>query len=398
MGKKNHKKLGQFEVPALRNAAKTLLANVRFTAVDEPVKTIVVTSSVPDEGKTTVSSNLACAMASSGRRVLIMDCDMRRRDLGAMLELHPKFGVYAVISGSVPVDEAISPTRYKNLFFMDCEPNIPSPPDILSTRRFEALLESLRDKFDYVIIDTPPLGAFVDAAVVASIADGVMLVVRQGSAKKKAINDSIQQLQAANARILGAVMTFTEDADSDYYYAYYNQEGKRVDRKQQSQQPLIAVSRDMVSDDVDVWARKAGITSRGAAGMHGKSAGNGAAGAGNGNGAVDRQAQAGNGAAGANKGGNAQAGVKVNKAAKAAAAGNASAGNANAAQQNAAQSNNPRAAANNAANANNAAAGSPAANNAAAQNIANNPFPPGTFKPATDGLKGSKKARGKGLR
>ncbi|WP_206214127.1 CpsD/CapB family tyrosine-protein kinase [Adlercreutzia sp. ZJ154] len=295
MGKKNRKKIGQFEISGLRNAAKTLLANVRFSSVDEPVKTIVVTSSTPDEGKSTVSSNLACAMASSGRRVLIMDCDMRRRSLGAMLDLHPKNGIYAVISGSVSIDSAISATKYKNLFFMDGEPNIPSPPDILSTRRFDALLESLRERFDYVIIDTPPLGAFVDAAIISSLADGVLLVVRQNSTKKKAINDSIQQLRAANARILGAVMTFTKDAESDYYYAYYNQEGKRVNKSKMEQQPLATASRDLVSDDIDVWARKAGISSKDSnprkkRASGGKRGGGGGGGAGGDRGGGDRSA------------------------------------------------------------------------------------------------------------
>lgn len=147
MAKKNHKKLGQFEIPGLRNASQTLLANIRFASVDERVKTLVITSSTPDEGKTTVSSNLALAIASAGHKVLIVETDMRRRCLASMLDLHPRNGLYAVLSGDAPLDDVIVPTKYDNLFFIDAEPNIPSPPDLLSTKRFSALVDKLRESY-----------------------------------------------------------------------------------------------------------------------------------------------------------------------------------------------------------------------------------------------------------
>lgn len=100
MAKKNRKRVGQFQIPALNNASRTLLDNIRFTSIDEKVKTIAVTSTGPDEGKTVVCANLACAIADSGKRVLLVDTDMRRRCIGTMLNIHPRYGLYSVLAGS----------------------------------------------------------------------------------------------------------------------------------------------------------------------------------------------------------------------------------------------------------------------------------------------------------
>ena len=231
MAKKTKKILARFEHPQLSNASKTLLANIRFASVDEKVKTLVVTSSEQNEGKTIVSTNLANAIATSGKKVLIVEADMRRRSLGKLLDIHPVHGLYAALSGSATLNEAIQPTSIPNLYFMDAEPNIPSPADILSTKRFASLVDKLRDSFDYVIFDTPPVSLFVDAAVLSSLVDGTLLVVRQNQTKRSLVVKCAQQLRVADARILGTVMTFCTDDESSYYYAYYTQDGKRVDKK-----------------------------------------------------------------------------------------------------------------------------------------------------------------------
>lgn len=242
MSKKSRKKIGRFDSPALTNASKTLLANIRFASVDGNVQTIVVTSSTVDEGKTSVTSNLACAIASSGKSVLVVETDMRRRCLASMLGIHPKNGLYAVLSGTAALRDAIIQTSYKNVYFLDAEPNIPSPPDILSSKRFAALVEKLRDSFDYVIFDTPPIGLFVDAAIASNLADGTLFVIRERSTKRAEIAASIQQLKAANARILGTVLTFCKIEQSDYYYAYYSEDGKRADKAGQDFQTVSAAA------------------------------------------------------------------------------------------------------------------------------------------------------------
>ena len=231
MAKKSKKILARFEHPQLSNASKTLLANIRFASADEKVKTIVVTSSEQNEGKTIVSTNLANAIATAGKKVLIVECDMRRRSLGKLLDVHPANGLYAALSGSASLNDAILPTHIPNLYFLDAEPNIPSPADILSTKRFASLVDKLRDSFDYVIFDTPPVSLFVDAAILSSLVDGTLLVIRQNQTKRSLVAKCAQQLRVADARILGTVMTFCTDDESSYYYAYYTQDGKRVNKE-----------------------------------------------------------------------------------------------------------------------------------------------------------------------
>ena len=212
----------------VQNAAKTLLANIRFTSVDDPIRTIVLTSSVPNEGKSTVAVNLAQAMATSGRRVLLVECDMRRRTLADVLNLHPRSGVYGVLSEQTPLSEAVMATSTKGMFFLDSEPYIPNPADILASKRFKKLISTLAEQFDYVIFDTPPVGTFIDAAIISSLVDATALVVRENFTRREEVQASYEQLKKAGANVIGVVMNFCETETSEYYYAYYTKDGRRV--------------------------------------------------------------------------------------------------------------------------------------------------------------------------
>lgn len=222
------KKKASSDALVVQNAAKTLLANIRFASVDRPVKSIVLTSSVPSEGKSTVAYNLAQAIASSGKRTLIVECDMRRRSLADMVGARARHGIYAVLSGQVELDEALVATSHRNLFFLDSEPHIPNPADILSSQRFRKLVAQMESDFDYVVIDTPPVGTFVDAAIIAALADATALVVRERFVKRAELQNAYDQLKKADANVIGVIMNMCEAESSEYYYAYYNKEGKRV--------------------------------------------------------------------------------------------------------------------------------------------------------------------------
>lgn len=222
------KKKASSDALVVQNAAKTLLANIRFASVDRPVKSIVLTSSVPNEGKSTVAYNLAQAIASSGKRTLIVECDMRRRSLADMVGARARHGIYAVLSGQVELDEALVATSHRNLFFLDSEPHIPNPADILSSQRFRKLVAQMESDFDYVVIDTPPVGTFVDAAIIAALADATALVVRESFVKRAELQNAYDQLKKADANVIGVIMNMCEAESSEYYYAYYNKEGKRV--------------------------------------------------------------------------------------------------------------------------------------------------------------------------
>ena len=191
----------------IQNAAKTLLANIRFSSVDDPMRSIVVTSSIPNEGKSFVSVNLAQAIATSGKTVLLVECDMRRRSLANYLSLHPAHGLYSVLSGQQKLSDAVTATRQRGMYFLDAEPHIPNPPDLLNSRHFEELRDSILNSFDYVIFDTPPVATFVDAAVLSARVDATILVVRENFTHRTEVQNAYDQLQKAG--IVGETMART---------------------------------------------------------------------------------------------------------------------------------------------------------------------------------------------
>lgn len=229
----------------VQNAVKTLFANIRFMSPDSPVRTILVTSSVPNEGKSTCSVELCRAIATSGKTVLLVEGDMRRRSVATMLNVHPPGGIYAVLTDSMPLSKAVIQTTTPNLYLLDVEPNIPNPADIISSKRFHKLSVLLEDSYDYVVYDSPPVGTFIDAAILSTMVDGVVVVVRPGSTRRAELLDAYDQLQKADANVLGVCATFCEGGGAEYYYAYYTSTGQRVTNNdnllalQQGERPRI---------------------------------------------------------------------------------------------------------------------------------------------------------------
>ena len=203
------------------NASKTLLANIRFMSVDDPVKSIVITSAVPNEGKTFVAANLASAIATSGRTVLVVECDMRRRSMASVLGAHAQYGLYAVVAGEVPLTQAAVATDTPNLYFLDAEPHIPNPSDLLNSNRFTKLVDLARNTYDYVVFDTPPVCTFVDAAVLGTKVDAVFMVVREGFTRKADVANAADQLRKSGCNLAGMIMNYCERTSSEYYYQYY---------------------------------------------------------------------------------------------------------------------------------------------------------------------------------
>lgn len=219
----------------LQNAAKTLYTNIRFMSVDEPIKTVMLTSSVPNEGKTTACKYLGEAIASSGRDVLIVDTDMRRRSMAASLNVRSQAGLYRVLLGRTSLELAVVSTSTAHLYFLDVEPSIPNPVEVLSSKRFASFAQRLRDSYDYVIYDTPPVGTFVDAAVLSTLVDATVMVVRPDFVKREELMGAYDQLEKAGANVIGICATFVEGTGSEYYYKYYTtSSGKRVKKKKRA--------------------------------------------------------------------------------------------------------------------------------------------------------------------
>ena len=209
------------DMSSVVNSAKTLLANIRFMDVDNPVRTMAVTSSVPNEGKTFVAANLASAIATSGKTVLLVECDMRRRSMSRALGVHGQNGIYSVMARECSLRDAVVATPTPNLYFLDAEPRIPNPSDLLNSHRFLRFVEQARSTFDYVLFDTPPVGTFIDAAVLGTKVDAVFMVVREGFTKKAEIVAAAEQLRKSGCNLAGVIMNFCERSSNEYYYEYY---------------------------------------------------------------------------------------------------------------------------------------------------------------------------------
>lgn len=207
---------------AMENATKTLLANIRFASIDNPIKTLTITSTQSNEGKSTVAYNLAIASATSGRRTAIVECDMRRRSLAGMIGIHGARGLYAVLSGEATIRDIALTTKTEGLDFIGVEPGIPSPPDVIASKHFHRFVRDLRSQYDLVIFDTPPVGGFVDAAELGSITDGTLFVLRENYTRREEAAEALEQLRKAGANVLGTVLNFCEH-ESNGYYDYYHE-------------------------------------------------------------------------------------------------------------------------------------------------------------------------------
>lgn len=203
-------------------AFRKLRTNLHFLAVDNPPRTIVVTSSSPSEGKSTTSINLALALAEANHSVVLVDADLRRPRLAKYLGLVGSVGFSTVLSGGAPISEVLQQTRFPRLAVLAAGPIPPNPSELLGSKAASKLITELRSQFDYVIIDSPPLLAVTDSAVAATHADGTLVVVRAGKTRRDQLAHAMGMLNGVNAKVLGSVLTMLPTRGSGAYaYSYY---------------------------------------------------------------------------------------------------------------------------------------------------------------------------------
>ena len=189
---------------------RMIRTNLAFMSEGEPIRSFLVTSAMPLEGKTTVTSNLAITLAQFGRSVLLVDSDLRRPRLHRVLGIENNVGLTTMLSGAATTKPAFHSTKIDGLSVLTSGPIPPNPAELLHSHSFSRVKDQLLEEFDYVLFDSPPLGAVTDAAIIASQVDGAILVVRAGSSTVHAAAGARKQLQSVSARILGAVLN---DAD-----------------------------------------------------------------------------------------------------------------------------------------------------------------------------------------
>ncbi|MBQ8006896.1 MAG: polysaccharide biosynthesis tyrosine autokinase [Lachnospiraceae bacterium] len=203
----------------LSEAFKTLRTNIDFCGDD--VKTIAFTSCVPGEGKSSVSFNLAISMIEAGKRVLFIDADMRKSVLNGRYQMSKATGGLAYfLAGRKPLEECIFKTNIPRLFLIPTGAVPPNPAELLGVKRFRTALETLRGQFDYIIIDTPPLGSVIDSAIVAKECDGAVVVMEPRTISRNFAQRVVEQLQKADCNILGVVLNKVE-IGGKYYGKYY---------------------------------------------------------------------------------------------------------------------------------------------------------------------------------
>ena len=203
-------------------AYRELRTSIQFSSVDRPIRTIVVTSSGQDEGKSTTAANLAIAMAQIGRRVVLCDADLRRPSLHELFGLPNHLGASSVLLGA-SLDEAMQHTEVEGLLLLASGPVPPNPAELLGSQRMENLMRDLAERSDYVLFDTPPVGIVTDGAELASRADLTLLVISSGRTRRDEARRAKELLEKVRAPLVRAVLNNVKVAGRERYQYRYQQ-------------------------------------------------------------------------------------------------------------------------------------------------------------------------------
>ncbi|OEU80363.1 MAG: hypothetical protein BA865_11555 [Desulfobacterales bacterium S5133MH4] len=223
-------------------AYRGLRTSLLFSSAEAPPQVILVASAGMGEGKTLTCTNLAITMAQAGSKTLLVDCDMRRPRMHHVWDIGRDQGVSNILVGTTKDNLVPFKTKVANLDVIPSGPIPPNPSELLGSNHMEQLIKTLRQRYDRIIIDSPPITAVTDATVLARIADGVVLVIRFGDTSRDMVRNGLEQLKGVNATILGAVLNAVDvGRDSYYYYQYYyyyygedGEKSKQARRKKRS--------------------------------------------------------------------------------------------------------------------------------------------------------------------
>ena len=202
---------------------RTLRTNIQYSSFDKEYRTIVVTSSEPGEGKTITSGNLALALAQGENKVLLIDCDMRKPSIHKNFRISNESGLSELLLHKKTMED-ISWKYNDNLILIPAGKVPPNPSEMLGSIAMGTFLDEMKKHFDYIVMDTPPLGAVTDAQVLSTKVDGTILVVKAGSTKKDVVMNSVNLIKKVNGNLIGTVLNGVEKSKDKYYYYYGNEE------------------------------------------------------------------------------------------------------------------------------------------------------------------------------
>jgi protein-tyrosine kinase len=205
---------------AASEAFRTLRTNIQFAGLDEPCRTIVVTSAGPEEGKTTSAANFGIVAAQAGSRVCVVDSDLRRPTLHRLFKLSNARGLTTALVEGLSFAEVAQPTEIPNLAILPSGPLPPNPAELVGSHRMRECLFAAKDSFDLVLCDSPPLMAVGDASALAAQCDGVIFVIRVGKTAHDVLRRVVDQIESVKGRILGVVLNRVDPRRDGYYYYY----------------------------------------------------------------------------------------------------------------------------------------------------------------------------------
>ncbi|MFS1058423.1 CpsD/CapB family tyrosine-protein kinase [Enterococcus casseliflavus] len=200
---------------------RTIRSNINFSSVDKDLQSMVITSSGAGEGKSTTSANLAVVFANSGKRVLLVDADLRKPTVALTFHLPNHRGLSTLIADRTSqIDQHIQDSGVENLSIMTSGPIPPNPSELLQSQRMTDLISDLIAQFDLIIFDMPPIGVVTDAQILAAKTDGTLLVVRERKTTKQGLIKTKKLLNLANANLIGVVYNGVKKGNNDNYYYY----------------------------------------------------------------------------------------------------------------------------------------------------------------------------------
>lgn len=203
---------------------RTLRTNINFSSPDSDIRSLLVTSAAPSEGKSTASANLAVVFAQEGKRVLLVDADMRKPTTHYTFHMGNTQGLSSVLTRQIEAETAIRETEIERLDLLTCGPIPPNPAELLASKSMDALIAQLKETYDIIIFDAPPVLSVTDGQILASKCEGTILVVNSGTTEKEMALKAKEAIASSNSRLIGAVLNNFILPKDNYYYQYYGAE------------------------------------------------------------------------------------------------------------------------------------------------------------------------------